>query len=129
MQAIEFRFAFYARNFADSVSFYRDTLGMTRTGGWDRPDGKGALFSVKGTAAVIEIYGAAAGTTYQGPTPNAINLAVRLPNVAGVDNFYRQLQTNGAKLAGPPETRAWGHYSFIVYDPDEIPIHYYCEPA
>ena len=77
MEALEFRFAFFARDFEKSIHFYRDILGMSPTGEWwNRPDGKGALLSAGGTA-VVEIYGAAEGRTYEGPAPIAINLALR----------------------------------------------------
>jgi len=126
MQVLEFRFAFYARDFERSVAFYRDVLEMRYVGGWDRVDGKGALLSAGGTA-VVEIYGAAEGKLYAGPAPAAINLALRLSGVATVDEFYRKLRAMGANVAEPPEDRAWGHRSFIVYDPDDIPVHIYCE--
>ena len=63
MNALEFRFAFHARDFEHSLQFYQETLGMTYLGGWDRPDGKGALLGAGGTA-VVEIYGAAEGKSY-----------------------------------------------------------------
>ena len=75
MNALEFRFAFYARDFEESVKFYRDILGLKYIGGWDREDGKGALLAVDGTA-VVEIYGAAHGKVYDGPSPLALNLAI-----------------------------------------------------
>ena len=56
------------------MGFYRDVLGMKLVSGWDCEDGKGALLSAGGTA-VIEIYGAAEGKTYDGPNPMALNLA------------------------------------------------------
>lgn len=126
METFEFRFAFSARDFEASVNFYQNTLGMSSVGGWDRADGKGALLSAGGTA-VIEIYGAAEGETYDGPSPEAINLAIRLADACEVDNFYEKLKSAGARLDHPPENRPWGHRSFVVYDPDNIPIHYYCE--
>ncbi len=126
MEALEFRFAFYARDFERSVAFYRDTLGMEAVGGWDRPDGKGALLSTGG-AAVIEIYGAAQGESYQGPGPVALNLAIRLASVKAVDDYYQRLAGLGLAQLEPPQDRPWGHRSFIVHDPDGIPIHFYCE--
>jgi catechol 2,3-dioxygenase-like lactoylglutathione lyase family enzyme len=126
MDALEFRFAFYARDFEKSVDFYRDVLGMKPVGGWDRPDGKGALLSAGGTA-VIEIYGAAQGKTYTGPAPSALNLALRVGTAEEVDRWHANLTASGQRLAGPPENRPWGHRSFIVYDPDDIPVHIYCE--
>jgi|GEM_PF-545204 len=133
MEALEFRFAFFARDFEKSIHFYRDILGMTPTGEWwDRPEGKGALLSAGGTA-VIEIYGAAEGRTYKGSAPIAINLALRLENVSAVDDFYKRLAAlgnealPGVKRLEPPLDRTWGHRSFIVYDPDGIAVHIYCE--
>ncbi len=128
MDALEFRFAFFARDFEKSILFYRDALGMTPVGQWwDRiEDGKGALLSAGGTG-VIEIYGAAEGTTYEGPSPVAINLALRLENAAAVDDFHKRLAALGIERLESPQDRAWGHRSFIVYDPDGIPVHVYCE--
>ena len=132
-ETLEFRFAFFARDFEKSIHFYRDLLGMAPTGEWwDRPDGKGALLSAGGTA-VIEIYGAAAGKTYEGPAPVATNLALRFENVSAVDDFHKRLAAlDPGALADagrlePPQDRPWGHRSFIVHDPDGIPVHIYCE--
>jgi catechol 2,3-dioxygenase-like lactoylglutathione lyase family enzyme len=122
----EFRFAFFARDFARSLAFYREALGMEMVGGWDRPDGKGALLSAGGTA-VIEIYGAAEGQAYTGPNPAAINLALRLEHAPAVDAAYRRLAGLGLAQLDPPQDRPWGHRSFIIHDPDGIPIHFYCE--
>ena len=127
MQALEFRFAFFARNFERSIQFYGDTLGLQPVPGWwDRPDGKGALFVAGGTA-VIEIYGAAQGTAYDGPSPAGINLALRLANVEAVNSFHQRLAALNIDSLEQPEDRPWGHRSFIVHDPDGIPIHIYCE--
>ena len=126
MDTLEFRFAFHARDFERSVRFYREALGMAYLGGWDRLDGKGALLSAGG-GAVVEIYGAAAGEAYTGPAPVAINLALRLIDGEAVDNCYAGLVALGAQVEGPPQDRPWGHRSFIVVDPDRIPVHIYCE--
>lgn len=126
MDALEFRFAFFARDFDRSVSFYRDTLRMDYLSGWDRADGKGALLSAGGTA-VVEIYGPAEGKTYDGPPPVALNLALRVATRAEVDSWHVRLVAAGANVAEPPVDRLWGHRSFVVRDPDGIPIHIYCE--
>lgn len=126
IESSEFRFAFFARDFERSVAFYRGTLAMELVGRWDRPDGKGALLSAGGTA-VIEIYGAPEGQAYTGPRPTAINLALRLENSLAVDDLYRRLAGQGLAQLDPPQDRSWGHRSFIVHDPDGIPIHFYCE--
>ena len=126
MNILEFRFAFFSRDFQKSVDFYQNMLGMELVGGWDREDGKGALLSAGGTA-VIEIYGAADGETYDGPNPVALNLALRVENASAVDKLYERLSGLGADMIESPQDRSWGHRSFIIHDPDQIPIHIYCE--
>ena len=112
MNVLEFRFAFFARDFQKSVDFYQNMLGMEFVGGWDREDGKGALLSAGGTA-VIEIYGAADGETYDGPSPAALNLALRVENASAVDKLYERLSGLGADMIENPQDRSWGHRSFI----------------
>ena len=126
MNTLEFRFAFYARDFAKSVDFYQNVLDMQYIGGWDREDGKGALLSAGGTA-VIEIYGAAEGQVYEGPSPSALNLALRFEKPSDVDAFFQHVADKGVERCVPPKNQPWGHRSFIVYDPDGIPIHVYSE--
>jgi len=126
MDSLEFRFAFYARDFALSVAFYQEPLGMELVDGWDPPDGKGALLSAGGTA-VIEIYGAAEGQTYDGPSPVTINPAIQFENAEAVDNFHKRLTGKGVERCEAPQDRPWGHCFFVVYNLDDIPIHSYCE--
>jgi catechol 2,3-dioxygenase-like lactoylglutathione lyase family enzyme len=126
MNALEFRFAFFARDFQKSVDFYQNILGMELIGGWDREDGKGALLSAGGSA-VIEIYGAANGKTYDGPSPAAFNLALLVENASAVDKLYERLSGLGVERIESPQDRPWGHRSFVIHDPDQISIHIYCE--
>lgn len=121
MQAIEFRIAFTARDFERSVAFYEDTLGFERTGGWDRADGKGALLSAGGNA-VVEIFGAAAGESYDGPTPSGVALAIQ---VADVEAWYTRLADARIDTGAPPVTHPWGHRGFTIRDPDGLAIHLY----
>jgi catechol 2,3-dioxygenase-like lactoylglutathione lyase family enzyme len=126
MQFLEFRFAFSARDFDQSVRFYTDLLGMEYLSGWDRAEGKGALVSAGGNT-VVEIYGAPTVGSYTGPAPAAINLALRVANRTEVDGWHQKLEKAGADILEAPTDRAWGHRSFMVNDPDGIPIHIYCE--
>jgi catechol 2,3-dioxygenase-like lactoylglutathione lyase family enzyme len=126
MQSTEFRFAFHAHDFGASVHFYHDTIGLPFIGGWDRPDGKGALLSAGG-GAVIEIHGAAEGSRYEGPAPEAINLALKLSDEHAVQAMHERLREAGVSLSGPPQDQPWGHYTFIAEDPDSVPVHFYCE--
>lgn len=130
MQALEFRFAFFAKDFDAAVGFYHETLGLPLIGGWDRAGGRGALLSVPGTGAVVEIFGAPDGSVYDGPLPStAIQLSIRLGSISEVDAWYSQLASAAVETTGPPEDKPWGHRSFTVIDPDGIHLHFYCEIA
>jgi catechol 2,3-dioxygenase-like lactoylglutathione lyase family enzyme len=126
MKALEFRFAFFAHDFDRSVGFYRDIMGFEYLSGWDRPDGQGALFRASGQG-VIEIYGAVAGQRYMGPRPVAINLALRVAGPAEVDAAYEDLKAKQMAIQEAPTDKPWGHRSFVLLDPDGIPIHIYCD--
>ena len=126
MNALEFRFAFFARDFDKSVGFYRDLLGMEYIKGWDRKDDKGAVLCAGGTS-FVEIFGEPQGKIYEGPSPVAINLALRLEDVSAVDSFYAKLVVKGAENIRAPKDYAYGHHSFRIIDPDNIPIYVYCE--
>ena len=126
MNALEFRFAFYARDFDKSVQFYRDTLGLKYIGGWDREDDKGALLSAGGTG-VVEIFGEPQGKNYEGPSPVAVNLAMRLEDASAVDTFYEKLAAKGTENLRAPKDYHYGHRSFRIIDPANIPIYVYCE--
>ena len=126
MDTLEFRFAFYPRDFKKSLDFYQNVLDIAYISGWDREDGKGALLSAGGTA-VIEIYGAAQGQTYEGPSPTGLNLALRFEKPSEADAFFQHVASKGVDRCVPPQNQVWGQRSFIVYDPDGIPIHFYSE--
>lgn len=137
MEFLEFYFGFYAADFERSVHFYEHTLGLRRIGGWDRPDGRGALLAATvdtGGAneaapppAVIEIFGAPRGQAYSGPPPASIRLALRLPGLDELEAAYQRLAQSGERVAGPPVDRPWGHRDFLIYDPDGIPVYLYAQ--
>lgn len=126
MQYLEFRYAFHARDFKRSVAFYTEILGMTQVDDWDRPEGRGVVLQAAGQG-MVEIYGPPSDEVYDGPSPDpaALNLALRVESRQALEARYADLQAQGADLAGPPEDRPWGHRSFIVFDPDSVPVHLY----
>jgi len=77
--------------------------------------------------SVVEIFGEPAGKTYDGPSPAAVNLAIRLEDASAVDKFYEELVAKGAENIRAPKDYAYGHRSLRIYDPDNIPIYFYCE--
>lgn len=88
MQIMRLQFAYHAHDFEASVRFYETILGLQRINGWDRPDGRGAVLSVGGNAA-LEIYGAPVGEPYQGPSPTGMELVFQVDDV---DAWYERLR-------------------------------------
>lgn len=97
MQIREFRFAFHARDFNQSVQFYTRVLGPVYLSGWDRADGRGALISAGGQA-VVEIHGAPRDEKYTGASPTAINLTLRVADRVEVDRWHQKLSASGAMI-------------------------------
>jgi catechol 2,3-dioxygenase-like lactoylglutathione lyase family enzyme len=121
MNANQFRFVYTARDFKRTVSFYQETLSMQLIGGWDRPDGKGALLSGGGNA-VVEILGAAEGTAYAGPPPSGMYLAIEIDDA---DGWYQRLVGAGVQIEAPPHDQPWGHRAFRFRDPENVLISLY----
>jgi len=48
-------------------------------------------------------------------------------DAAAVDELYESLKDLGVERIETPWDRPWGHRSFVIHDPDQIPIHIYCE--
>ena len=121
MKANQFRFVYTARDFERTVNFFREKLSMQLIGGWDRPDGKGALLSGGGNA-VVEILGAAEGAAYDGPPPSGMYLAIEIDDV---DAWYQRLADAGVPIEVPPRDLPWGHRAFRFRDPEGLVISLY----
>jgi catechol 2,3-dioxygenase-like lactoylglutathione lyase family enzyme len=121
MQVIRLQFAYHARDFDASVLFYETILGLQRIGGWDRPDGRGAVLSAGGNAA-IEIYGSPVGEPYHGTAPTGMDLVFQVDDV---DGWYERLRAVPPGDLTPPTNTDWGGRNFYLTDPDGIRIEFF----
>jgi predicted enzyme related to lactoylglutathione lyase len=112
----EFRFLFVARDYAATVAFYRDDIGLPVDHDWDEgPEDRGSVF--RAASGLIEVFALAPGKTYI--APRGVWMLIQ---VADVDQTYRRLVERGLPVLEPPASHPWGHRSFRVSDPDGIPV-------
>lgn len=112
----QFRFVFTARDYAASLAFYRDGLGLPIDHDWDfAPSDRGTVF-VAGSAQV-EVFGKADDAPYIPPAGVGMLL-----QVDDVDAFYRLAQQRGLPIAQEPTTFPWGQRILRLSDPDGIVV-------
>ena len=107
----EFRFIFRAKEYAASVSFYRDGLELPIVHSWNG----GTVFQA--ASGLIEVLALAPGrerVSLQGG-----ELAYEVDDV---DEWYRRVREKGLPLKGELADKPWGHRSFSVTDPDGIKV-------
>ena len=121
MEARQFRFVAFARDFSRTVEFYESKLGMGRIESWDRDDGKGALLSAGGNA-VVEVLGAAGDGIDR--SRGAVSGVMLSLEVDSTDEWRARLAGAGLECS-PLADRAWGHRDFSVRDPDGVVVTLY----
>ena len=115
MPSGEFRFVFYARDYNDTVSFYRDGLELPIIGGWDRAlHDQGTLFGA--ASGIIEVIHPG-GREFTPPVG-----AWLLFHVDDVDELYRRVRRKGLSIKLELTDRPWGHREFQVADPNGITV-------
>ena len=119
MDALELRIAVNVRNFARSVHFYEEVLGMARVSAWpDTGEGPGIILRV-GQKQTIELF----GPPYAGADSQAVNggfsIVIRVPDV---DEWHDQLEAVGVPIARGLIDNPWGDRSFGIDDPDGVRI-------
>lgn len=112
----QFRFLFTAKNFENSVAFYRDGLGLPVDHAWDYgPTDKGMVFLAG--RGMIEILARAPGMEYT--RPQAVNLLIQVDDA---DAFYQRATGLGLTVLEGPTSFPWGHRIVRLADPDGITV-------
>jgi len=108
----------FARDFAGTVGFYRDTLGLTVA---HEDEGivdfktEGAVLSVLDLEVAKEIFGADAVLADAPQAGHRLELAVEVPDV---DAAYHGLQQQGVTFLKPPTDQPWGQRVVDFADPE-----------
>ena len=105
---------------ADSLTFYRDGIGLEVVEEWQEM-GRGALLAASETCQIelVEMH------VVQEPTEPSVTIGLKL---AGVDAVYGRLKALGARIKAPPRVMPWGMYGFGAFDPNGVPVNLY-EPT
>lgn len=115
----QFRLLMTASDYDESVTFYRDTMGLKVFRSWDRPTGRGSVFHIG--PGLIEIVTGEGGHSSPGFSGAVVA-------VADVQAAYAELASRGANPT-EPVTAPWGHRMFTVVAPDGLELLYIEEPS
>ncbi len=115
----KFTLVITASKFAESLTFYRDLLGMRLLEEWTEFGHGAVLEAMPGT--VVELidspsarpHAAEARTTF-------IGLEVTDPEA-----MHERLAAAGARVNGPPTAKPWGGRGFTAFDPEGMPVNIY----
>lgn len=115
------RAIFRVADFAASVAFYRDGLGMEELKSWDRPEGAGIILR-SGPDQELEFFGPPASGHHDHAIARGTELAFQ---VQDVDSLHDRLRETGIPIARGLVDNPWGDRSFGVDDPDGVRIWFY----
>ncbi len=120
LRAERFVFVIPTMKLEESLTFYRDGIGLLLLEEWSEM-GRGALLSASDDAHVelVEMEDL--------PEVGEPRVTLGL-QITGVDEAYERLTALGARTKAPPRARPWGMYGFGVFDPNGVPINIY-EPT
>ena len=121
MNAQELRVALEVSDFARSVAFYENQLGMRRITAWDGAEGPGMILQA-GPRCTVELFGPPPGGVHAAPLTSAVKMAI---GVADVTAWHAHLQAAGVSIARGLVDNPWGDRSFGVDDPDGVRIWFF----
>lgn len=100
------------RDFARSIAFYEEQLGLVRYREWGDEPHRGVVFFLGGGYLELTESGA-------GPAPQGVRLWLQVGDLsAAVD----ELRAAGVAIDEPPEHKPWGLLEATVSDPDGLPL-------
>jgi catechol 2,3-dioxygenase-like lactoylglutathione lyase family enzyme len=108
VQVLQSRVLLRPRDFAASVDFYEDGLGLVRYRDWGDP-----------VSGVVYFLGGGYLELTHGDEDEAAPAGFRLwLQVADLDAAVAELVERGVPVADPPEKKPWGLLEATVHDPD-----------
>jgi len=118
LKAKQVNVVLFAAKFADTVSFYRNTIGFPVAheddGIIDFNAGAG-LLSVLNLSVAKEIFGTEAVLADAPNAGHRLELAVEVPDV---DAAYKALRRQGVVFLKPPADQPWGQRTCDFVDPE-----------
>ncbi len=121
MSGKQFRVCYDVPDFDATAGFYGAVLGLDCVSSWDRPTGKGALFSAGGNA-VVEVLAAAAGEApFKAPPRDSFSIMIEVDDI---DARRAAIAGKAGAEATPVVDKPWNR-SFSVRDPDGVAIFFF----
>ena len=122
MRAGEFRCAFFARDYARSLEFYRDGLELPIVDAWNHgPADQGTVLGA--ASGLIEVLRLPprqpADSVWDYRAPQGVMIVVETEDV---DAWYVRVLAKGIPVKEPLMDQEWGHRSFRIVDPDGIEL-------
>ena len=109
-----------ATRFQESLTFYRDLLGMKLLEEWSDFGHGAVLEAMAGT--VVELIDAPAGARALPPEERTVFMGLQ---VADPEAIHDRLVAAGARVNGPPTAKPWGGRGFTAFDPEGMPVNVY----
>ena len=113
-QLPEFRYYYFTKRYEETVSFYKDRLGLEVMRSWDRGElDRGTIFWSPNRTGLIEIE--------EGSEAPVLGGALYI-EVDDVDDWYKKLADKEIKIIQPLSDMSYGHRSFKFEDPNKLVI-------
>ena len=110
----EFRYYYFTNRYAETISFYKNTLQLEEVRSWDRGYcEKGTIFQSPNGIGLIEIEEGTESPVLQG----ALYIEVE-----DVDMWYEIAVNRNIKITEPISNTSYGHRSFKFEDPNKLVI-------
>jgi catechol 2,3-dioxygenase-like lactoylglutathione lyase family enzyme len=129
MSTREFRCGFYARDYEETLAFYRDGLQLPVLQSWDRsPDDRGTLFAA--ASGIIEVQALPRQRVLTGVAdtrpPQGVGLVIEVDDV---DAWYQRAVQKGLPIAEGLVNQKWRHRSFRLTDPAGVGLYIFSKIA
>ncbi len=126
---LEFRAAYFARDYEATAGFYRDGLELPVIESWDRGAGdRGTIFrAAEGRIEILELPEERdENSAWDYRRPAGICLVIEVENVAGL---YARASARGLAIREELKLQSWGHRSFVVSDPEGVGVYIYTDES
>jgi ribonuclease HI len=118
----EFRFVYRSERFDETVSFWRDGLGLQRAGGWDRgPGDRGEIYALGG--GLVEVIDGSPGGPRATEPFKPSKGSFLLAEVDDVDAWFARAREHELLIVDEPRDEPWGDRSFGLADPNGLVVY------
>lgn len=113
----EFRFYYFTSRYEETVTFYRDTLGLLIYRAWDRAAGdRGTIFIAPNGRGLIEI---------EAGSQTPVLAGGFYIEVADVAHWYKRVRDSGAPVMKELGLTSYGHENFKTRDPSGVEVTFF----